>query len=135
MLRAIIQEILRPTLEIDWQQVSRSFLGEQLRLTTNPITVSEGISYRTEQVYVPLGLVERKRQTQQEEDVSPERGSLLYEEVEITQRFEKEQFLEQVLEQGQSPKSQGKLIAIISKPGAGKTTLLQQIAEWVNKHI
>ncbi|MEQ9237977.1 MAG: hypothetical protein RIG66_28280 [Coleofasciculus sp. E2-BRE-01] len=32
----------------------------QLRLTTNPLTSGEGISYRTEQVYVPLGLVERK---------------------------------------------------------------------------
>lgn len=131
-LRAIIQELLRPTLEIDWQQVSRSFLDEQLRLTTNPLTAGEGISYRTEQVYVPLGLVERKRQTRRGEDVSPEQGSLLYEEVEITQRFENEQFLEQVLQQGKSPKSRGKRIAIIGEPGAGKTTLLQQIAQWVS---
>jgi predicted NACHT family NTPase len=134
-LRAVIQEILRPTLEIDWQQVSRSFLGEQLRLTTNPLTAGEGISYRTEQVYVPLGLVERKRQTRRGEDVSPEQGSLLYEEVEVTQRFENEQFLEQVLQRGQSPKSQGKRIAIIGEPGAGKTTLLQQIAQWVSGYV
>lgn len=134
-LRAIIQEILRPTLEIDWQQVSRSSLDEQLRLTTNLLTAGEGISYRTEQVYVPLGLLERKRQTRRGEDVSPEQGSLLYEEVEITQRFENEQFLERVLQQGQSPKSQGKRIAIIGEPGAGKTTLLQQIAQWVSGHV
>ena len=50
--------------------------------------------------------------------------------IEITQRFEHEQFLEQVLQQGRSPKSQGKRIAVIGEPGAGKTTLLQQIAQW-----
>ncbi|HEY9691105.1 MAG TPA: NACHT domain-containing protein [Oculatellaceae cyanobacterium] len=63
----------------------------------------------------------------------PEQGSLLYEETEITQRFEHEQFLEQVLRQGQSSKSRGKRLAIIGEPGAGKTTLLQQIAQWVTQ--
>ncbi|MEG3918002.1 NACHT domain-containing protein [Microcoleus sp. T3_A4] len=86
-------------------------------------------------MYVPLGLVERKRQTRRGDDVSPEQGSLLYEETEITQRFEHEQFLEQVLRQGESPKSGGKRIAIIGEPGAGKTTLLQQIAQWVSEQI
>ena len=64
------------------------------------------------------------------QDISPEQGSALYQEdgqperspenskspqeaeleqkIEITQRFEHEQFLEQVLQQGQSPKSQEK---------------------------
>ncbi|PSB04983.1 hypothetical protein C7B64_01705 [Merismopedia glauca CCAP 1448/3] len=107
-------------------------LGEQQRLTTDPLTSGEGIAYRTEQVYVPLGLVERKRQTRRREDVSPDRGSELYQETEITQTFEHQQFLEQVLKQRQSPKSQGKRIAIIGEPGAGKTTLLQQISRWVS---
>jgi len=131
-----LRELLQPTTtlpNIDWQAVSQAMLEEQLRLTTNPLTSGEGISYRTEQVYVPLGLVERKRQTRRREDVPPEQGSLLYEETEITQRFEHEQFLDQVLQQGQSPKSRGKRIAIIGEPGAGKTTLLQQIAQWVSK--
>jgi HEAT repeat protein/energy-coupling factor transporter ATP-binding protein EcfA2 len=133
-----LRELLQPTTpvpNIDWQAVSQAMLEEQLRLTTNPLTSGEGISYRTEQVYVPLGLVERKRQTQRREDVPPEQGSLLYEETEITQRFEHEQFLEQVLQQGQSPKSGGKRIAIIGEPGAGKTTLLQQIAQWVSEQV
>lgn len=131
-----LRELLQPTTHapnIDWHSVSQAMLEEQLRLTTNPLTSGEGISYRTEQVYVPLGLVERKRQTRRREDVSPEQGSLLYEETEITQRFEHEQFLERVLQQGQSPKSRGKRLAIIGEPGAGKTTLLQQIARWVSE--
>jgi energy-coupling factor transporter ATP-binding protein EcfA2 len=131
-----LRELLQPTTplpNINWHVVSEAMLEDQLRLTTNLLTSGEGISYRTEQVYVPLGLVERKRQTRRREDVAPEQGSLLYEETEITQRFEHEQFLERVLQQGQSPKSQGKRIAIIGEPGAGKTTLLQQIAQWVSE--
>jgi len=111
-------------------------LNEQIqRLTTNPLTHAEGIAYRTEQVYVPLGLVERKRQSRRQGDVLPEQGSLLYEETEITQKFEHEAFLEQVLHGGQSPRSGGRRIAIIGEPGAGKTTLLQQIARWVSESI
>ena len=121
---------------IDWQQVSRTRLDEQIqRLTTNPLTHAKGITYRTEQVYVPLGLVERKRQARRREDVSPEQGSLLYKETEITQKFEHEAFLEQVLRQGQSPRSGGRRIAVIGEPGAGKTTLLQQIARWLSENI
>lgn len=133
-----LRELLQPTKtlpNIDWQAVSQAMLEEQLRLTTNPLTSGEGISYRTEQVYVPLGLVERKRQTRRREDVPPDQGSLLYEEDEITQRFEHEQFLEQVLQQGQSPKSRGKRLAIIGEPGSGKTTLLQQMAQWVTQQL
>ncbi|MDM9379416.1 ATP-binding cassette domain-containing protein [Chlorogloeopsis sp. ULAP01] len=55
--------------------------------------------------------------------------------MEITQTFEHQQFLEQVLRHRQSPKSQGRRIAMIGEPGAGKTTLLQQIARWVSQEI
>lgn len=122
-------------IEIDWHQISSLLLDEHLRLTTNPLTFGEGITYRTDQVYVPLGLVERKKQSRRKEDVPPEKGSELYHETEITQTFEHQQFLEQVLRDRQSPRSQGKRIAIIGEPGAGKTTLLQQIAQWVLKEI
>jgi energy-coupling factor transporter ATP-binding protein EcfA2 len=132
-LRELLQQPTIPLPDIDWHAVSQAMLEDQLRLTTNLLTSGEGISYRTEQVYVPLGLVERKRQTRRREDVLPEQGSLLYEETEITQRFEHEQFLDGVLRQGESPKSRGKRIAIIGEPGAGKTTLLQQIARWVSE--
>lgn len=134
-IRSIFLEVLSHNtrqIEIDWHNISQAMLSEQQRLTTNPLTSGEGITYRTEQVYVPLGLVERKKQTRRREDVSPEQGSELYRETEITQTFEHQQFLEQVLRHRQSPKSQGRRIAIIGEPGAGKTTLLQQIAQWVS---
>lgn len=146
MLRSLLHEMLQPQVAIDWQQASRKILEEQLQLTTNPMTRGEDIAYRVEQVFVPLGLVERKKVPRRKQDISPEQGSDLYREgegrgrslqsdeleqqAEVTQKFEHEQFLEQVLQQGQSPKSQGKRIAIIGEPGAGKTTLLQQIARW-----
>ncbi|MBH8573036.1 TIR domain-containing protein [Nostocaceae cyanobacterium CENA369] len=131
--KKVLEEV--ESLGIDWHQVSSSLLDEHLRLTTNPLTSGEGITYRTDQVYVPLGLVERKKQPRRKEDVTPEKGSELYHETEITQTFQHQQFLEQVLRDRQSPKSQGKRIAIIGEPGAGKTTLLQQVAKWVSKQI
>jgi HEAT repeat protein/energy-coupling factor transporter ATP-binding protein EcfA2 len=115
------------------RQVCQGMLAEKRRLTTNPLTTGDGTTFERGDVYVPLGLVERKRQAKRSNDASPEEGSKLYEptEYEVTRRFEHDEFFEQVLRQGLSPKSKGKRIAIIGEPGAGKTTLLQQIADWV----
>ena len=124
-----------PDLNIDWYQISQFRSGEQQRLTTNFLTRNEEITYHFEQVYVPLGLEERKKIPRRRDDIAPEEGSKLYRETEITQTFEHEQFLDQVFRQKQSPKSQGRRIAIIGKPGAGKTTRLQQIAQWVTKKL
>ncbi len=99
------------------------------------MTSTEGVSLQVDDVYVPLGLVERKKQSKRQGDVSPEQGSELYKETEITKTFEHNVFLEEVLKQKNTPKSQGKRIAIIGEPGAGKTTLLQQIADWVSREI
>ncbi|MDZ8259203.1 HEAT repeat domain-containing protein [Nostoc sp. ChiQUE01b] len=84
---------------------------------------------------MPLGLVERKKPSKPQADISPEQGSELYKETEITKTFEHDAFLEEVLKQKNTPKSKGKRIAIIGEPGAGKTTLLQQIADWVSREI
>ncbi|MBD2013821.1 GUN4 domain-containing protein [Microcoleus sp. FACHB-53] len=115
------------------RQVCQGMLAEKRRLTTNPLTTGDGTTFERGDVYVPLGLVERKRQAKRTGDDSPEQGSKLYEptEYEVTRRFEHDEFFQQVLRQGLSPKSKGKRIAIIGEPGAGKTTLLQQIADWV----
>ncbi|MBE9082990.1 HEAT repeat domain-containing protein [Tolypothrix sp. LEGE 11397] len=112
------------------------------------MTLTEGVTLQVDDVYVPLGLVERKKQSKHkdntsleqgtdkiQDDVSPEQGSELYKETEITKNFEHDAFLEEVLKQKNTPKSQGKRIAIIGEPGAGKTTLLQQIADWVSREI
>ncbi|MGF1934135.1 MAG: HEAT repeat domain-containing protein [Nostoc sp. ChiQUE02] len=90
---------------------------------------------QVDDVYVPLGLVERKKPSKRQGDISPEQGSELYKETEITKTFEHDAFLEEVLKQKNTPKSQGKRIAIIGEPGAGKTTLLQQIADWISREI
>ena len=110
-------------------------LTERRKLTTNPLTSTEGVALQVDDVYVPLGLVERKKPSKRQGDISPEQGSELYKETEITKTFEHDAFLEQVLKQKNTPKSQGKRIAIIGEPGAGKTTLLQQIADWVSREI
>ncbi|MFW9264755.1 HEAT repeat domain-containing protein, partial [Nostoc sp. CALU 546] len=136
-------------------------LAERRKLTTNPLTSTEGVALQVDDVYVPLGLIERKKQSKlknnispkQESDkvqsdispkqrldkvqgdISPEHGSELYKETEITKTFEHDAFLEEVLKQKNTPKSKGKRIAIIGEPGAGKTTLLQRIADWVSREI
>ncbi|MFN6455235.1 MAG: HEAT repeat domain-containing protein [Nostoc sp. EfeVER01] len=99
------------------------------------MTSTEGVALQVNDVYVPLGLVERKKVSKPQGDVSPEQGSELYKETEIIKTFEHGAFLEQVLKQKNTPKSQSKRIAIIGEPGAGKTTLLQQIADWVSREI
>jgi predicted NACHT family NTPase len=81
-----------------------------------------------EQVYVPLGLVQRKKRLSDRTDVTPQEGSRLYEpeDLDITQTFDHDEFIQQVLGNKQSQR-----IAIVGEPGAGKTTLLQKIALWL----
>jgi energy-coupling factor transporter ATP-binding protein EcfA2 len=129
--KSIKESSLELGVSINWHQISQIRLKQQQRLTTNFLTRNEEITHCFEQVYVPLGLVERKKLSKRQDDVAPEEGSKLYREIEIVQTFEHERFLDQVLGKQQSPKSKGRRIAIIGQPGAGKTTLLQQIAQWV----
>ncbi|MCL1472339.1 HEAT repeat domain-containing protein [Argonema antarcticum] len=121
-----------------WRKISRDRLESQKRLTTNPLTAGEGIKFDLDEIYTPLGLVERKQRDRLSANVRPERGSQLYEPVgielvspqrEMGRTFENDQFFEQVLKPGQNKK-----IAIIGEPGSGKTTLLQKIAFWVLDH-
>ncbi|MGQ4648940.1 HEAT repeat domain-containing protein [Lyngbya aestuarii] len=125
-------------LDIDWRQVASRMLEAQNqgRLTTNPLTTGDGVAFELDEIYVPLGLVERKQRVRRSSDVFPEQGSQLYvwadfvsSQDEVNQTFRQEEFFEQVLRQGHSRK-----IAILGEPGAGKTTLLQKIAAWVINH-
>lgn len=111
---------------IAWQQVCRKMLEEQQTqwLTKRPLSGNKSVA----DVYVPLELVERQSLPPRvDPEISAERGSELYHE--ITTPIPHREFFENVIQQGQSPKSQGRRIAIIGEPGAGKTTLLQKIAE------
>ncbi|MEG4965186.1 HEAT repeat domain-containing protein [Microcoleus sp. B6-A1] len=137
-LKALLEEIVensriayRP---IDWQAICQQILDEkeQQRLSSNQLTFG---NHQIDDVYVPLGLVELQKVTQRGEDVAAEEGSDLYREKEVTQGFEHSEFIEQVIQQGSSPKSNGKRLGIIGEPGAGKTTLLRQIANWVAAEI
>jgi predicted NACHT family NTPase len=115
---------------IDWRDICQQILDEkeQQRLSSDQLTFG---NHQIDDVYVPLGLVERHKVTEKRENVGAEEGSDLYREKEVTQTFEHSEFLEQVIQQGISPKSNGKRLGIIGEPGAGKTTLLRQIANWV----
>ena len=125
---------LSPSVEIDWRQLAPELLADKRRLTTNPLTVGDGLTFELDQISVPLGLVERQQQARRSGNVSPELGSQLYQpetQYEVSRVFQQDGFFEQVLRQGQSPKSQGRRLAILGEPGAGKTTQLQKIADWV----
>ncbi|MEG4110692.1 MULTISPECIES: HEAT repeat domain-containing protein [unclassified Microcoleus] len=129
-LEEIVEKSRIVYVPIDWQAICQQILEdkEQQRLSSNQLTFG---NHEIDDVYVPLGLVERQKVTQRREEVAAEEGSDLYREKEVTQKFEHSEFLEQVIQQGSSPKSNGKRLGIIGEPGAGKTMLLRQIANWV----
>ncbi|MEY3867778.1 MAG: hypothetical protein RLZZ338_1669, partial [Cyanobacteriota bacterium] len=117
--------------DINWHQICESRLDAyKQRFLTNPLTAGNPLDF-----YVPLGLVEPKREQQKrlKDEVNPEEGSRFYQlpETEITKTYtEPNQFFEEVLRQGNS-KTKGQRLAIIGEPGAGKTTLLYQISRWI----
>ncbi|MDV3002815.1 MAG: hypothetical protein N5P05_004470 (plasmid) [Chroococcopsis gigantea SAG 12.99] len=104
-------------------------LDKQRYLTSNLLI---NANLERSNVYVPLELVERKEISRHKE-VKVERGADLYrpQHYENTRAIQMSQFLEEVIGKGNSPKSQGKRIAIIGEPGSGKTTRLQEVADWL----
>ncbi|MEG4120009.1 NACHT domain-containing protein [Microcoleus sp. N9_B4] len=129
-LEEIVEKSRIAYVPIDWRDICQQILDEkeQQRLSSNQLTFG---NYQIDDVYVPLGLVELHKVTQRGEDVAAEEGLNFYRIKQITQGFEHSEFLEQVIQQGSSPKSNGKRLGIIGEAGAGKTTLLRQIANWV----
>ncbi|PSB34423.1 hypothetical protein C7B82_02880 [Stenomitos frigidus ULC18] len=128
-----LPSLLADSLEqsINWRETCRELLNHWKGLTTNVLTKPNGVRFQLDEVFVPLGLVERqKKPKHRSHDGFPaEQGSELYEE-KVTP-ISQNDFFEQVLRQGQSKHSQGSRIAIIGEPGAGKTTQLQKIADWI----
>ncbi len=52
-------------------------------------------------------------------------------EVETITPIAEAEFFNRVLQEGKSPKSQGRRLAVIGEPGSGKTTRLEAIADWI----
>lgn len=90
-------------LGINWRQVCQEMLSDrnQGRLTTNPLTAGDGVAFALDEIYVPLGLVERKQRHRVGSDVAPEQGSQLYvganlvsTQDEIVQTFQQDEFFQ-----------------------------------------
>ncbi|BAY84677.1 hypothetical protein NIES267_41730 [Calothrix parasitica NIES-267] len=88
---------------INWHSVCRVTLEQQCRTTSNHLMQEESAKKNIKQIYVPLGLVGKKKQDKlQKINFSPDSGTSLYEpQHEIEQRFEHEAFLTQILENGE----------------------------------
>lgn len=127
----------------DWMSYCQAWLAIQAgyRLKNNPLT-SEAIGYELEEIYIPLGLLEKRKKKKQDNfgnDISPESGSNIYLDrdgknepfiYEVTKRYENDEFLKKVIRDGDS-KSSGTRILIIGESGAGKTTFSQKLADWI----
>ena len=113
----------------NWVEVCRKTLeaDNHRRLTTNPLTSVDGVTFALDEVYIPLGLVKRDRRERRSGDVHPMKGSQLYEseDADVSEVLTLDKFLQDIFSQN-CPR-----IAIVGEPGAGKTTLLQKIASWI----
>ncbi|MBL1176798.1 HEAT repeat domain-containing protein [Pantanalinema sp. GBBB05] len=108
-----------------WWQLCRTSLEAQQyeRLTINPLTVSDGMTFNLDELYLPLDLIERKQRHREADRSSV--GSPIEDGDEPEDTLTLEEFFERL----RSPQKQR--VAIVGEPGAGKTTLLQKIAFWL----
>ncbi|MBN8560761.1 MAG: HEAT repeat domain-containing protein [Leptolyngbya sp. UWPOB_LEPTO1] len=108
-----------------WWQLCRNSLELQQyeRLTINPLTVSDGMTFNLDELYLPLGLIERKQRHRKADRSSV--GSPVEDGDEPEDTLSLEEFFDRL----RSLEKQR--IAIVGEPGAGKTTLLQKIAVWL----
>ncbi|MEG5033592.1 NACHT C-terminal alpha/beta 1 domain-containing protein [Microcoleus sp. AT3-D2] len=119
----------QPNITIDWQRVCQEMLKEQQeeqrfrrRATERGFEVN---------VFVPLGLIERKQQQRRSGNVPMELLHQLEPEV-VTRIYEHDEFMTDVI--GQNPTGKNQHIAIVGEPGAGKTTLLDKIATHIQEN-
>jgi energy-coupling factor transporter ATP-binding protein EcfA2 len=110
--------------DINWHNICYQMLIQQQKITSDRFNV--GGNFELEELYVPLGLVEKQSLKNRDKDVSPELGSQLYQE-ETVFSITHDRFFENLREQGIKPKR----IVLTGEPGSGKTTLLQKIAFWI----
>jgi transcriptional regulator with XRE-family HTH domain/energy-coupling factor transporter ATP-binding protein EcfA2 len=99
-------------------------------LTTNSLMLSGGVRFRRDEIFVPLGVVERPEKPQYTPDNHTLPLSTKNNDDQVTP-ISYDDFFTKVLKEKQSAKSQGSRIAIIGEAGAGKTTQLQKIGECI----
>ena len=124
---------LRRIGDIDWEDVCRKVFTQQQENNRLRKKITEG-GYELN-VYVALGLLERKQQQRRRGEIQEEQQRLNGQTMDnpyqvepevVTKEYEHDEFLEQVIGDNQD-----KNIAIAGEPGAGKTTLLDKIASWI----
>ena len=112
----------QPNIAIDWQRVCQEMLKEQQEEQRFRRRATE-MGFEEPNVFVPLGLIERKQQQRRGGNVPMELLHQLEPEV-VTRIYEHDEFMTDVI--GQIPTGKNKHIAIVGEPGAGKTTLLDK---------
>jgi GTPase SAR1 family protein len=110
------------TVMVDWQNV---FLGrieyqEKQRLFRQTAT-QQGFELN---VFVPLGLVERKKQPHVQKTLQEPQQEA------IAQYYEHNEFLQDVIGRGTGVRK----VAIVGEPGAGKTTILSRVARYIRDY-
>jgi HEAT repeat protein len=115
---------------INWVELCNAILQHQRQ--------SQGLRHKATEkgfevnVYVPLGLVERKEQPRRNIDDKAEMAAVYQLEKEVISHiYEHDEFLQQVI--GKTSTGRNNHVAIIGEPGAGKTTLLGTVASFVLK--
>jgi len=114
---------------IDWREVCLVMLDRQQKeQRIRRKATEQGFEVN---VFVPLGLIERKQQQRRSGNVPMEQVHQLEQEV-VTRIYEHDEFMTDVI--GQKPTGKNKHIAIVGEPGAGKTTLLDKIATHIQEN-
>ncbi|WP_310429015.1 NACHT domain-containing protein [Chamaesiphon sp. VAR_48_metabat_135_sub] len=106
----------------NWLELVRSTLSTQQshRITTNPLMVEDRLKFSLDEVYVPIGLMERRRLTIFDGQDGIDSGE---EEIGVTNVLDLDRLLAQLVANPEPNR-----IGVIGEPGSGKTTCLQKLA-------
>ncbi|MGB3508632.1 MAG: NACHT domain-containing protein [Microcoleaceae cyanobacterium] len=130
-------EVENSSLETTIKQLRRRFdemLQKQKQLTTNGLMAKNGITFYLDEVFTPLSLIPENQPIPKEYNTSGKEDSILYK---VTKKeadeIELDDFLQKVIGEDQTLKTQGKRLVIAGEAGSGKTTILIYIWDWLLK--